>query len=98
MDHFREGPECGVVKTLLQYIPGMAPKKTEYQYDLVSGNVNYVAYQAGTTEQLIHRYRYDEDNRIEQVLTSTDGHVWSTDAITIIRIACPAIAGDRWPG
>ncbi|EOZ96875.1 ATP binding protein [Indibacter alkaliphilus LW1] len=70
----------GNVKTLLQYIPGMAPKKTEYQYDLVSGNVNYVAYQPGTTEQLIHRYRYDADNRIEQVLTSTDGHVWSIDA------------------
>jgi len=70
----------GNVKTLVQQIPGLAPKKTEYQYDLVSGNVNYVAYQPGTAEQLIHRYRYDADNRIEQVLTSTDGHVWSTDA------------------
>lgn len=70
----------GNVKTLVQQIPGLSVKKTEYQYDLVSGNVNYVAYQPGTTEQFIHRYQYDADNRIERVQTSTDGHVWSTDA------------------
>jgi hypothetical protein len=49
-------------------------------YDLVSGNVNQVHYQAGYPDQLIHRYRYDADNRLEEVHTSTDGLVWNRDA------------------
>ena len=39
-----------------------------------------VKYQAGTEEQLLHRYEYDEDNRIVKVETSTDGIVWDNDA------------------
>jgi len=31
-------------------------------------------------DQLIHRYRYDADNRLEEVQTSTDGLVWNRDA------------------
>ncbi len=70
----------GNVESLLQQIPGLPAKITAYQYDQISGNVNYVYYQPGTAEQLIHRYRYDTDNRIETVQTSTDGYLWSTDA------------------
>ncbi|OOG76500.1 hypothetical protein B0E43_08415 [Algoriphagus sp. A40] len=70
----------GNVKSLFQQIPGLAPKITAYRYDQISGNVNYVFYQPETAEQLIHRYRYDADNRIETVQTSTDGYLWTTDA------------------
>ncbi|MDR7130070.1 RHS repeat-associated protein [Algoriphagus sp. 4150] len=70
----------GNVKSLLQQIPGLPHKITAYKYDLISGNVNYVFYQPGTAEQLVHHYVYDADNRIETVQTSTDGYLWSTDA------------------
>ena len=39
-------------------------KHLEYEYDLVSGNVNQVTYQKGYDDQYIHRYVYDADNRI----------------------------------
>ena len=70
----------GNVNALLQDLPGLGPKRTEYRYDLVSGNVNLVLYQYGRPEQFIHRYSYDADNRIEEVHTSTDGFVWNREA------------------
>jgi hypothetical protein len=70
----------GNVKALLQDLPGLGSKKTEYRYDLVSGNVNLVLYQYGIPDQFIHRYSYDADNRIEEVHTSTDGYVWNREA------------------
>jgi len=39
-----------------------------------------VHYQSGYADQLIHRYRYDADNRLEEVQTSTDALVWNRDA------------------
>lgn len=65
---------------MLQDLPGLGSKKTEYRYDLVSGNVNLVLYQYGEKDQLIHRYSYDADNRIDEVHTSTDGYVWNREA------------------
>src|SRR5690606_34536583 len=70
----------GNVNALLQDLPGLGPKRTEYRYDLVSGNVNLVLYQYGRPDQLIHRYSYDADNRIVEVHTSTDGYVWNREA------------------
>jgi Leucine-rich repeat (LRR) protein len=70
----------GNVKSLLQQVPGLASKRVDYVYDLVSGNVNYVMYQYGQPDQLIHRYRYDADNRIREVATSTDGYWWNQEA------------------
>ncbi|GGD08041.1 RHS repeat-associated core domain-containing protein [Hyunsoonleella pacifica] len=55
-------------------------KTTEYDYDLISGNVNQVTYQKGENDQFIHRYEYDADNRITLVKTSKDGVLWETDA------------------
>ncbi|MBT0813063.1 hypothetical protein KIH41_17375, partial [Litoribacter ruber] len=72
--------EHGNVKGLLQQIPGLAPKRTEYVYDLVSGNVNFVMYQYGYDDQFIHRYSYDADNRIEYVHTSTVAYLWISEA------------------
>jgi RHS repeat-associated protein len=55
-------------------------KTTEYDYDLISGNVNQVTYQKGEADQFMHRYAYDADNRIVSVKTSRDGMLWETDA------------------
>jgi RHS repeat-associated protein len=46
----------------------------------VSGKVNFVMYQYGQPDQFIHRYEYDADNRITDVLSSTDGFLWDREA------------------
>lgn len=70
----------GNVKTLHQQIRNFGAVSIEYDYDLITGNVNEVAFMPGTAEQFYHRYRYDEDNRITRVETSENRHVWETDA------------------
>jgi RHS repeat-associated protein len=75
----------GNVNILLQDHPELAPvgnaiKKIEYEYDLLSGNVNKVSYQAGAVDQFYHRYTYDDDNRLASVFTSHDNIVWTNDA------------------
>jgi len=78
----------GNVKQLVQDIPELeissAPyhrfKRLTYEYDLVSGKVNYVYYQKDSTDQFIHHYVYDADNRIQYVETSRDSLIWERDA------------------
>ncbi|AXT51731.1 hypothetical protein D1818_13090 [Aquimarina sp. BL5] len=55
-------------------------KRTEYEYDLISGNVHKVIYQKGELDQFIHQYAYDADNRIVNIETSGDGMIWEQDA------------------
>lgn len=55
-------------------------KRVEYDYDLISGNVNKVYYQKDEPDQFIHRYTYDADNRIKTVHTSSNGYIWENDA------------------
>ncbi|WP_197474551.1 RHS repeat-associated core domain-containing protein [Tenacibaculum ovolyticum] len=55
-------------------------KVVEYDYDLISGNVNKVTYQKDQKDQFIHKYEYDADNRIVNVQTSQNGVIWDTDA------------------
>lgn len=55
-------------------------KKMEYEYDLVSGNVNKVSYQKACKDQLIHKYVYDDDNRLHEVFTSKNGIDFDRDA------------------
>lgn len=63
-----------------QYPDGIF-KKVNYEYDLISGNVNKVYYQKDSKDdQFIHKYFYDADNRITSVQTSRDGEVWEQDA------------------
>jgi YD repeat-containing protein len=76
----------GNVDTLLQdYRSGaMATadqrfKKIVYKYDLISGKVNHVAYQAGETDQAYHRYSYDAENRLTKAEISLDSLVWEKD-------------------
>ena len=52
----------------------------DYDYDLVSGKVNYFYYQKDKEDQLIHKYEYDGDNRIVKVFTSRDAITWDRDA------------------
>jgi RHS repeat-associated protein len=52
----------------------------DYEYDLVSGNVNKVVYNKTKAEALYHKYCYDNDNRLKEVYTSTNGHVYQKDA------------------
>ncbi len=61
-------------------------KRIAYSYDLISGNVNKVVYQPNKESEplkkdlFIHRYQYDEDNRIIAVETSNNEVIWEKDA------------------
>ena len=55
-------------------------KKIVYQYDLISGKVNQVAYQPGQQDAFYHRYTYDAENRLTDVETSADQLYWEHDA------------------
>ncbi len=55
-------------------------KKIAYNYDLISGKVNSVAYQPGAIDAFYHRYSYDAENRITLAETSADKVVWEKDA------------------
>jgi len=55
-------------------------KKLSYRYDLLSGNVNEVAYQKGLADMFLHHYEYDADNRITVAYTSKDDMLWERDA------------------
>jgi len=75
----------GNVKKLATHIPALdilmqGVKMVEYEYDLISGNVNQVYYQKGERDQFIHKYQYDADNRIINAQTSADGVIWEKDA------------------
>ncbi|MES2690279.1 MAG: YCF48-related protein, partial [Bacteroidota bacterium] len=74
----------GNVKSLLQEFQTLPLadkfKRTDYEYDLVSGKVNKVVYQAGKADQFMHRYEYDEENKLTHVCTSSNGAVWEQDA------------------
>jgi len=55
-------------------------KLMAYDYDLISGKVNMVSYQPGMADAFYHKYNYDAENRITEVLTSRDKMVWESDA------------------
>jgi len=68
------------VKTMVQANFPLGPKVVEYEYDLVSGNVNALVYQRNQLDQFLHRYAYDADNRLTEVRTSPDGVLWDKEA------------------
>jgi len=55
-------------------------KRMVYDYDLISGKVNQVAYQPGKSDAFYHHYHYDAENRITGVETSRDSVLWQRDA------------------
>ncbi|MGQ3012065.1 MAG: hypothetical protein ACT6QS_00010 [Flavobacteriales bacterium] len=54
--------------------------KVEYVYDLLSGKVRSVSLNASRQDKFIHRYTYDDQNRLLKAMTSTDGYWFDTDA------------------
>jgi RHS repeat-associated protein len=54
--------------------------RIDYEYDLISGKVNSVAYQQGQPDAFYHKYEYDADNRITNVYSSRDGINFDEDA------------------
>lgn len=66
----------GNVKTLWQQINGLHQdgsntdlKRIDYEYDLISGKVNFVRYQDGQPDQFYYRYVYDAENRLTEAWT-----------------------------
>jgi|GEM_PF-2875201 len=55
-------------------------KKIVYAYELISGNMNKATYQPGESDQMIHNYIYDADNRLHEVFTSKDDLNYDRDA------------------
>ena len=67
----------GNVKEVIQDVPALLPveqdiKSTQYEYELISGNVEKVKFQEGELDEMSHSYIYDKVNRLTEVFTSTD--------------------------
>ncbi|HLP56121.1 MAG TPA: RHS repeat-associated core domain-containing protein [Fluviicola sp.] len=70
----------GNVIESLQDVPALTPaqqdvKSTQYQFELLSGNVKKVEYQKGQRDRMTHEYLYDKLNRLTEVFTSVDDGV-----------------------
>ncbi len=65
----------GNVKTLYQQVNGSLLKQLDYEYDLVSGKVNFVRYQHGQNDRFYYAYKYDAENRLTKALTGTEALV-----------------------
>ena len=72
----------GNVKNLYRQIPGLGYKKIGYEYDLISGKVNFVAYQYKTgtanADQFFYQYKYDAENRLTEAWSSPLATVQTT--------------------
>ncbi|WP_179213232.1 RHS repeat domain-containing protein [Maribacter sedimenticola] len=62
----------GRVKWLVQDIAVLGTKTIDYEYNPITGLVEYVHYQKGETDEFIHWYTYNEANQLSMVLTSVD--------------------------
>lgn len=64
----------GRVKWVAQDITGLAVKTIDYEYNQVTGLVDYVYFQKDVAnEELIHKYTYDDAYQLTKVETSVDG-------------------------
>lgn len=75
----------GNVKTIIRYDRSLefinhAIKTVDYDYDLISGKVNQVTYQANEADQYIHVYKYDKINRLREALSGTRMELLERDA------------------
>lgn len=76
---------AGNVSRIVQDVPELVAvhqryKRVEYDYDQISGKVNYVYYQRDSLDQFMHHYVYDADNRLQFAETSPNGLLWERDA------------------
>ncbi len=65
----------GNVKTLYQQVHGLGVKKINYEYDLASGKVNFVAYQPGQFDQFYYAYKYDQENRLTEAWSGVEANM-----------------------
>ncbi|ULQ55430.1 hypothetical protein KJS94_12335 [Flavihumibacter rivuli] len=75
----------GNVRNLWQQVPGLGLKRIDYEYDLASGKVNFVAYQAGSVDQFFHQYAYDVENRLTEVRTGINALLQPQGGSTLIN-------------
>jgi RHS repeat-associated protein len=82
----------GNVKTLWQQIDGLYQnatntglKRIDYEYDLISGKVNFVAYQVNQPDAFYYMYKYDAENRLKEAWTGTKAIIDSTNGSAILR-------------
>lgn len=61
-------------------VPALRFKRVQYDYDVLSGNVNEVHFQPGSEDEFYHRYSYDDNNRLQKVETSQDYLTWGVEA------------------
>ena len=54
--------------------------RTDYNYDLISGNVIQVDYQNGKIDQFHYKYDYDANNRLTTSYSSNDGEIWQKES------------------
>lgn len=66
---------AGNVKTLWQQINALGTKQLDYEFDQVSGKVNFVRYQAGQPDQFFYAYKYDAENRLTAAYSGTEALV-----------------------
>src|SRR5690554_8038764 len=55
-------------------------KSTQYEFELISGNMTKVKYQKGEIDEFTHEYHYDALNRLTEVYTSNDSIYKARDA------------------
>jgi len=81
--HFSYDPHGKVsylVKENNHFPTAQQVKKVDYDFDVINGNITKIVYQPGQKDQFIHKYKYDEDNRLAKVLTSRYGIRWEEEA------------------
>jgi hypothetical protein len=61
-------------------------KKIAYNYDLISGKVNSVAYQPGQVDPFYHEYNYDEITGLLRYLLATTVFIGNRMLLTIITV------------
>ncbi|MCZ4222508.1 RHS repeat domain-containing protein [Pedobacter rhodius] len=68
---------AGNVKKLYQQVNGLGLKTLDYEYDLVSGKVNLLAYQHDKPDAFYYQYKYDAENRLTEAWSSTQANIVS---------------------
>ena len=69
-----------VHRNLLVPFPSLQQNRLDYDYDLISGNVKKVSYNAGRPDRYFHRYTYDDQNRLKEAATSRNDIQYDLDA------------------